>query len=683
MILKASRGSPLELGARLEGSGANFAVYSGSASAMSLVLFDKPGDRRPAREIKFSPEENRTGDVWHLFVEGVSEGALYGFRADGSRLIRDGHRFNPANILLDPYARAVADLQSLPKCVLTRIDDFDWQGVRKPKIPWEKTVIYETHVKGFTAHPSSKVKYPGTYCGVIEKIPYLKDLGITAVEFLPLQEFNHRENPRRNPLTEEVLGNYWGYSTVAFFAPKGSYSSSGDTGEQVVEFKEMVRELHRAGIEVILDIVFNHTAEMGRGGPTYSFRGLDNRAYYLMAEDGRRYLNLTGCGNTFKCSHPAVVDFIVHCLRYWSAVMMVDGFRFDLATIFNRDEKGGWLEDSPVLKRINGDPLLKGVKLISEPWDAAGGYKPGSFGGREWVDWNDRCRDDVRRFWRGDSGSAGRLATRVAGSQDLFAGKGTPLKSLNFITCHDGFTLYDLCSYTKKHNIANGHRNRDGMGENFSRNFGAEGETEDPEILHARLRQAKNFIATLFLSQGIPMILGGDEFLRTQGGNNNAYCQDNDVSWFNWELLAGNREIHRFCREMIKLRRSKPFLKRRNFFTGQALKKNIRPDVLWFKDDGTPQDWGKSRNTLGCFINGRWRASGRGADDDFFLMFNSGEEAVKFKLPPGKPVKEWYVAVDTDAESPHDIFPPGDEPLAESQAEFTIGPLSLSVLVGK
>ncbi len=681
--LKIRRGSPLELGAHLTPEGANFAVYSGRATSMRLGLFEGKGDVEPSMEWELSPLHNRTGDIWHICIQGAGEGALYGFRCDGPRSQREGHRFDPRRILLDPYARAVTDLEGVPKGVLSAWGGFDWEGVGKPRRSWEETVIYETHIRGLTRHPSSGVEHPGSYRGVIEKIPYFKDLGVTAVEFLPLQEFNHRENPRRNPLTGEILGNYWGYSTAAFFAPKGSYCSSGDCGEQVVEFKEMVRELHRAGLEVILDVVFNHTAEMGRSGPVYSFKGLDNKAYYLLGEEGRRYLNLTGCGNTFNCNHPAAARLIVDCLRYWAGEMMVDGFRFDLAAVFHRDAGGGWMDDSPLIRLINEDPVLREVKLIAEPWDAAGGYMTGRLGGSNWADWNDRYRDEVRRFWRGDGGMAGALATRISGSEDLFRGKGTPLCSVNYITCHDGFTLNDLNSYLKKNNFANGHRNRDGPRENFSRNFGEEGESEDLDILKKRIKQAKNFIATLMLSQGVPMVLGGDEFLRTQKGNNNAYCQDNAISWYDWDLLERNAETHRFFREIIKFRRSKPYFQRRNFFTGKIVHNGKRPDVAWYKPDGEPQDWVEGNHTLGCFINGRSAESGRPADDDIFIIYHSGEASIRFRLPRPKRSRRWRLAVDTSAEPPGDIYLSGMEPAVENQREYNVSPLSVVALVGK
>ncbi|MBC8279009.1 MAG: glycogen-debranching protein, partial [FCB group bacterium] len=578
------------MGARVNGGGVNFALYSKHASAVTLALFDSPADTEPCFEFALDHESNRTGEIWHVFVEGLTAGQLYGFRVNGPRGVDHGHRFKPDRILLDPYARAVADLHGLPKSVVVS-DHFDWQGVPKPKIPYGDTVIYETHVKGLTIHPSAGVQNPGTYRGVIEKIPYFKDLGITALELLPVHEFNHQERPRKNPLNGDTLGNYWGYSTIAFFAPKGSYSTSGDCGRQVDEFREMVRELHRAGIEIILDVVFNHTAELNHRGPLYNFRGIDNRSYYLLQKNKMRYLNLTGCGNTFYCNQAASATLIVDCLKYWYSEMGVDGFRFDLATVFNRDRYGDWWEKSPLLEWINNEPSLAGAKLISEPWDASGGYAVGKFGGGKWCDWNDKFRDEVRSFWRGDKGMTGKFATRLSGSQDLFHTKNSPARSINFITCHDGFTLRDLVSYKKKHNRGNGDNNRDGASQNYSMNFGHEGDTPDAKINRKRIRQAKNLIAALFLSQGVPMLLGGDEFFRTQQGSNNAYCQDNEVSWYDWELLKENEELYRFVRGMIRFRREHPSLRRPCFFAGGRGRKNLPPDISWYNPAGNPRRW--------------------------------------------------------------------------------------------
>ena len=681
--MKISNGTPHLLGASPRDGGVNFALYSKYAEAVTLVLFDSAKDIEPCFEFVLDTGLNRTGEIWHVFIEGLFEGRFYGYRVAGPLGVDKGHRFKPGKVLLDPYAKAVTDLHGLPKGVVVG-DRFDWQDVPKPKIPFKDTVIYETHVRGLTIHPSSGVQNPGTYRGVVEKIPYFKELGITALEILPVHEFNHLERPRKNPLTGDTIGNYWGYSTIAFFAPKGSYSSSGDCGQQADEFREMVRELHREGIEVILDVVFNHTAELNHRGPLYNFRGIDNRSYYILQKNKMRYLNLTGCGNTFYCNQAASATLIVDCLKYWYSEMGVDGFRFDLATVFNRDRHGAWWKNSPLLEWINNEPSLAGVKLISEPWDASGGYAVGKFGGRKWADWNDKFRDEVRSFWRGDKGMTGRFATRISGSQDLFHAKGSPLRSVNFISCHDGFTLRDLVSYKKKHNRGNGDNNRDGASQNYSMNFGHEGETSDARINLKRIRQAKNLIATLFLSQGVPMLLGGDEFLRTQKGNNNAYCQDNDITWYNWDLLEENEEIYRFIREMIRFRREYPSLRRPCFFIGGLERKNIPPDIIWYSTEGTPRRWDGNEPALACRISGDRRNTGSPQEcNDLYLIFNPGRRKTGFVLPQLKGRKKWYAAVDTAGIMFEDVFPAGQERMVKSKGRFSVEPRSTVVLESK
>ena len=681
MKLNTSAGSPFCLGAQIVEKGVNFALFSRHADQVKLALFEHSRAAQPSIEIELDPRINRTGDIWHIAVEGIGAGMFYGFKVSGAHNPREGLRFYPRKVLLDPYTRAVTDIGGVPKGVVVN-GDFDWDGTLHPRTPLKDTVIYETHVKGFTCHPSSGVEYPGAYRGVIEKIPYLKELGITAVEFLPLQEFNHRENIRINPETGVPIGNYWGYSPIAFFAPKGSYSASGDTGEQVVEFKEMVRELHRAGIEVILDVVFNHTAEMNYRGSLYSFRGLDNPAYYILRKDKRQYRNLTGCGNTVNCNHPAVTDMIIDCLRYWVSEMRVDGFRFDLATIFHRSPDGEWLENPPVIDRITNDPVLAEAKLISEPWDPRWGYRVGNFGGARWCDWNDRCRDDVRRFWRGDRSTVGAFATRIAGSSDLFRSKGSPLNSINFVTCHDGFTLWDLNCYEKKRNRGNGHNNRDGASHNFGFNFGVEGETDNETVNELRIRQAKNFFATLMLSQGVPMILGGDEFLRTQRGNNNAYCQDNDIAWYNWDLLKENAEFNRFCRMMIAFRTKHPALRRAGFFKGEESGAEINPDIRWYSFEGAPADWKPDNRRLACLIKGNEKAAEQ-IDNDIFIAFNSADSPIEVRIPHLPPEFRWYRAVDTGNTHPDDIYPVGSEPSVSETGRERMELRSLLVLIAK
>jgi len=676
-------GSPFELGAIVTPSGVNFALYSKYADAVSLLIFKGRNDALPALEIELNPKFNRSGDIWHILLKGYGAGTFYGYKVAGPSNEKAGHRFQPHKILLDPYARAVADLTGVPKGVVTE-DKFDWQGVERPRIQLADTVIYETHLRGLTVHSSSEVQHPGTFRGVIDKIDYLKELGVTAVELLPLQEFNHDEGSRRNPLTGEKLRNYWGYSTIAFFAPKASYCSAGDCGQQVVEFQEMVRELHRAGIEVILDIVFNHTAEMNHRGPVYNFRGIDNRAYYLLQPDRRYYQNLTGCGNTFFCNHAAAAQLIVDCLKYWHIVMRVDGFRFDLATIFLRNRQGNWWESAPLAEWIAQEPLLSEVKLIAEPWDAAGGYAVGRFGNRRWCDWNDRFRDEVRCYWRGDQHLVGRLATRISGSQDLFQGKNSPLNSVNFITCHDGFTLRDLVSFNRKHNLANGEGNRDGANQNYSKNFGVEGETDNPRVKNLRLRQAKNFFATLLLSQGVPMILGGDEFFRTQNGNNNAYCQDNELSWYDWRLLKANAELHSFVKRMIAFRRSFPSLRRQRFFAGGRAKVDLPPDVMWYSSSGLPRRWEEREDALICHISGDRRNTGAKKDCcDLYLVFNPARRKIKCSIPLMIRNRIWRLVLDTSAESPNEISHYNSGIPIAANGKFQVSPLSITALAAQ
>lgn len=660
MALKPAAGIPLPLGAHRGCAGVNFAVFSRHATAVSLLLFDSPRDEAPAHSIALDPQCNRTGDVWHVCVDGIGEDVLYAWRVDGPYAPQEGHRFNKHKILLDPHAAALAgtdcwdfacacgdsladggmacsmedDAGAKAKCLLPEAE-FDWEGDHPPAHPWCETVIYETHVRGLTVHPSSAVEHPGTFLGVAEKISHFKALGITAVELLPIQEFYENELTRRNPLTGERLRNYWGYSTVAFFSPKESYGSRSRTGCQVNEFKTMVKALHAAGIEVILDVVFNHTAEGDHTGPTLNFRGLDNRIYYLLKEDGRYYRNYSGTGNTLNCNHPVVRDYILDCLRHWVIGMHVDGFRFDLASVLGRDEHGRLLPNPPLLERIAEDPILSRVKLIAEAWDAGGAYQVGSFPGMRWSEWNGRYRDDVRRFWRGDAGMTGALASRLCGSADIYQHSGkAPLNSINYVTCHDGFTLNDLVSYAVKHNEANGEGNADGANDNHSDNYGIEGPAHDPEVEALRTRQIKNMLATLMLSRGVPMLLGGDEFRRSQGGNNNAYCQDNETSWYDWILLEQYGELFRFVRSLIALRLRFPVLCAERFYTSE--------EIRWFGPDLSAPDWDGPRGLLGCMIHADWNAG-----EALCLLFNATSEAVDFRLPDPPPRQDWKLLLDT------------------------------------
>ncbi len=687
----------MPLGASESEGGVNFALFSRHASRVRLELFDKHADATPARVVDFDSVRNRTGDVWHVWVEGIRPGQLYAYRVDGPYQPEEGHRFNFNKLLLDPFATAISplpdwdfgavrgydpdapeqdlvfskvdDAGAMPKCVFTH-EHFHWHDDRPLKHPWSKTVIYEAHVRGFTIHPSSGVEHRGTYRGLMEKIPYLKELGVTAVELMPVHEFNEHQVPGINPQTGKPLRNYWGYDPVAFCAPKASYSSAGGLGQQKLEFKEMVRALHHAGIEVILDVVFNHTAEGNELGPTLCFRGIDNAIFYTLKADKRYYENYAGTGNTINANHPVVREHILAALRYWVVEMHVDGFRFDLASILGRDGTGKLLANAPLLESIAEDPILRDVKIVAEAWDVAGAYEVGSFSEQRWAEWNGRYRDDVRRFWRGDDGMLGLFASRICGSADIYtsSGKG-PEGSINFVTCHDGFTLNDLVSYRYKHNEANGENNHDGTDANFSENYGAEGETTDAGIEGLRKKQIKNFLLTLLVSRGVPMLLGGDEFRRTQGGNNNAYCQDNETSWHNWSSLERHSEIFRFASGMIAFRSAHPILSKEQFYKDD--------EILWFGPQGGLPDWADPKEKqFACLIH-------EGKQSALYLMFNAGDDALDFTLPPVAQGARWHQAVDTARDSPQDLFAAGDELLCSDQQTYRLGSRSSVIVLAR
>jgi len=702
----------MPLGASLTHEGVNFAVFSRNAAAITLIIFESPERNSPRMEIPLNKRENKTGNIWHCFIRGLEKGTCYLYRADGPYFPEKGLRFNRHKTLLDPYAKAVTDVSNwdYSKCSgfdpnkpghdlnysyeddielqprgIVVDDNFDWQGDTPINYPLRFSVIYETHVKGLTAHPNSGVEHPGTYRGVIEKIPFLKDLGITSLELLPVHEFNENEFPRVDPRSGRKLVNYWGYSTVAFFAPKGSYAADKSHGGQVNEFKLMVRELHKAGIEVILDIVFNHTAEGNEQGPTFCFRGLDNSIYYILNENKRFYQNFSGCGNTVNCNHPVVRTLIMDCLRYWVMEMHVDGFRFDLGSILGRDQAGNIMENPPTLEQIAEDPLLSSTKIIAEAWDAGGAYQVGWFPGGRWAEWNDKYRDNVRRFWRGDPKEARHLATRIAGSSDLYLRDGRkPFHSINFVTSHDGFTMNDLVSYNGKHNEENGEENRDGNDNNLSYNYGTEGLTGDHVINAIRERQIKNFFATLMVSLGTPMILGGDEIARTQNGNNNAYCQDNEISWYDWSLLEKNAGLYRFVKEMISFRLHHPGFMRPEFFSGRGGAYKGIPDISWFNEKGSIIDWDNASRYLALRLLGSKADTLADRDDnDFYIMLNANAEVKNFTIaePPSK--KEWLRAVDTGLTSPDDIHLPGTEARLSSQKIYSVKARSTVILISK
>lgn len=689
-LFSYSAGSPLPQGVNLHKGGVNFALFSRNATRVWLLLFEDIHAAEPLQTIELDPSRHKTGDMWHICVHGVGRGLSYAYCVDGPDAAERGHRFDPRRILVDPYATAVASplhwdfrgfvsgdpsdqengsQRTIVKSLVTE-NNFDWEGDRPLYHPWSDLVIYECHVRGLSKHPSSCARMPGSYLGVIDKIPYLKQLGVTAVEFMPLQEFNPNEITAVHPETGERLRNYWGYNTIAFFAPYEGYGTRLYPGCQVDEFKTMVKALHKAGIEVLLDVVFNHTAEGNETGPTLNFRGLDNSIYYLLEENKRRYKNYSGCGNTLNCNHPVVRSYILDCLRYWVVEMHVDGFRFDLASILGRDQDGNLVPNPPLLEHIAEDPILRDVKLIAEAWDAGGAYLVGRFPGERWSEWNGLYRDDIRRYWRGDSAMAGAFASRLCGSADIYEHSGkAPVNSINFVTCHDGFTLNDLVSYEHKHNLANGENNRDGSNCDFSANYGVEGPSDDPAINRLRLRQMKNFMATLMVSRGVPMVLGGDEFGRTQHGNNNAYCQDNEISWFDWTLAEKNREFLIFVREMISFRRRHPVLSRECFYKPE--------DVSWFNPSGWMPDW-KKDSALGCHIHAKGESG-----EHLCIVANPHSHAVAFLLPHPPESMVWVTTVDTSASPPFDVCQPGQGIPVHRDSSFLVRDRSFMVLVAE
>ena len=657
-IERTGRSSPL--GVTVLPDGVNFSLFSRAASGVNLLFFDRQEDVRPSRVISIDPVINRTYHYWHVFVGGVQPGQLYAYRVQGPSNPASGLRFDPAKVLLDPYGRGVIvpknysreaarlegdNTATAMKNVVVDPDAYDWEGDTPLGRPSSRSIIYELHVRGFTRHPSSGVSEStrGTYAGLIEKIPYLKQLGITAVELLPVFQFDSQDAPPGSV-------NYWGYAPVSFFAPHQAYSSRQDSLGPVSEFRDMVKALHRAGIEVILDVVFNHTAEGDHRGPTLSFRGLDNSTYYILQQDRSRYANYSGTGNTLNANHPIVRRMIVDSLRYWVEAMHIDGFRFDLASILNRDESGNVLPRPPVLWDIESDPALAGTKLIAEAWDAAGLYQVGSFIGDSWREWNGRFRDDVRSFFRGDNGSVVPFADRLIGSPTLYGHKERePEESVNFITCHDGFTLNDLVSYNQKHNEPNGEGSRDGTDDHRSWNCGIEGPTDDPDIERLRDRQVKNFLTVTMLSLGLPMMLMGDEVRRTQQGNNNAYCQDNESSWFDWTLLAKHADVHRFVRLLTARRLLRDWESERPGVTLNQLIQQANKG--WHGVRLHQPDWGDASHSVAL------TAELRKERLLCHLIMNAYWEPMDFELPSaGDGIEHsWLRWIDTSLDSPHDI----------------------------
>jgi isoamylase len=701
-----SKGRYYPLGATLQNDGVNFALYSQHAAEVYLLLFDAPNGE-PAVTIRM---DNRTKYIWHCFVRGLTAGQLYGYKVCGEYNPRHGLRFNEHKLLLDPYAKAIShkfvnkdnlllaynssseskdltpDLRDnyiiAPKSIVVD-DHFDWQNDASPDVSLEKLFIYEVHVKGFTAHPSSGVKHPGTYLGFIEKIPYLQHLGINAVEFLPIHEFYVEDHLRLRGLT-----NYWGYNTIGFLAPELSYSTGSFPGCQVEEFKTLVRELHRAGIVVILDVVFNHSGEGNELGPCLSFKGIDNLTYFSLigppTEPLRYYANYSGCGNSLNVDNPPVLRLVMDSLRYWVEQMHVDGFRFDLASVLGREGKEmGFQKSSAFFEAVSQDPVLNRILLIAEPWDL-GTYQSGNFP-VDWSEWNSRYRDTVRKFIKGDAGQAADMGWRLTGSADLYSDSGrSAYNSINFVTCHDGFTLYDLVSYNQKHNEANGEENRDGTDYNNSYNWGAEGLAADnPGILLLREQLVKNFLCTLLCSSGTPMITGGDEFLRSQRGNNNAYCQDNDISWFNWHQVAANNHIVEFFRKLIALTRRYTILQRRKFYLGRDLDANNIPDLSWFPADGGNPNWGDPElRTLCLQLDGSEEESALG-DYQLFIILHPDYHLQTVQLPELKDKKRWYRVLDTSRPVGEEIMAPGQEVQIDPNDFYLVNPRSTVMLLGK
>jgi glycogen operon protein len=653
------RSSPL--GATFCEGGINFRLFSRSATGVELLLFDRDDDPKPARVLRIDPVTNHTYHYWQLFVPGIKAGQLYGYHVEGQNDPERGRLFDAAKVLLDPYGRGVVvperygreaakhsgdNTVTAMKSVVVDPSAYDWEGDAPLCRPSAQTIIYEMHVRGFTRHPSSGVgeKTRGTYAGLIEKIPYLQNLGITAVELLPVFQFDAQDCPPGKI-------NYWGYAPISFFAPHQAYSSRRDPLGPVDEFRDMVKALHRAGIEVILDVVFNHTTEGDHTGPTLCFRGIDNPTYYML-EAGGRYANYTGCGNTLNANHPVVRRMIVDSLRYWVKEMHVDGFRFDLASILTRDATGQPLPNPPVLWDIESDPALAGIKLVAEAWDAAGLYQVGSFVGDAWKEWNGRFRDDVRNFFRGEPGSVRRVADRLVGSPEIYGHKNRePEESVNFVTCHDGFTLNDLVSYDHKHNEANGEGNRDGANDNFSWNCGIEGPSDDPAVDKLRNRQVKNFFAATVMSLGVPMILMGDEVRNSQRGNNNAYCQDNELSWLDWALLDKHADVHRFVSLLCARRMLREVEHER-----QGVSLNVfihQSNQAWHGVKLHQPDWSDQSHSVAFGAEPReWGLF-------FHFILNAYWEPLDFELPPPRDgyTKLWRRWVDTALDSPHDIVP--------------------------
>ncbi len=685
--LKRRRGQRFPPGATDTGRGVNFSIFSRNATRVELLLFHKADDGQPFQTFELDPDENRTFFFWHIFVAGAQPGLYYSWRVHGPHDEAHGLRFDGSRELLDPWAREVStglwdrraaaagDAGSSIRARIVPRDDYDWEGDRPLNRSLRDAVIYELHVGGFTRHASADVDAPGTFRGLIEKIPYLKSLGVTDVELLPVMAFDEQDVPEA--VAERGLKNYWGYSPYAFFAPHPAFAAGSDARN---EFRDLVKALHRAGIGVILDVVLNHTAEGNEHGPVINFKGIGNEFFYhLDPEDRSRYRDFSGCGNTINCNHPLVARYLLQCLEFWVREMHVDGFRLDLASVLSRGEDGEPMYHAPALWSIEFSDVLQWTTLIAEAWDAAGLYQVGDFPGFRWAEWNGRYRDVVRRFLRGDSGMTAELATRIAGSSDFYADAGrTPANGINFITCHDGFTLRDLVSYNDKHNRSNGEENRDGTSDNWSWNSGAEGETGDTRISRLREQRARNFITVLMLSQGVPMLLAGDEVLRTQRGNNNAYCQDNETSWFDWSLVERNADMLRFTRGLIALRHRHPSLRRARFVAADP-PNGDPPGIVWYGATLEAPDWDDPENRVLCFtVNGL-----RPDEPPLHVMINLSDDTLVLPLPalpaPAQARRyTWRLVVDTSRTPPEDLTAP-DALTANEAPDHELPPHAIAV----
>lgn len=668
--MEINRGFPFPFGVTSQAEGMNFAIYAKDIEKISLCFFEENNRGQAFHEFELNPSSNKTGDVWHALVKGLPPVYAYAYR------IVPGNQKDTSYLILDPYANCVAsdanwhdqssqEVSYRPIGKVVAQQSFDWENDVHPNIPMNDLIIYEMHVRGFTYHPSSQAEHRGTFRGIIEKIPYLKELGINAIELMPIHEFNEREVLQINPENKQKLHNYFGYSTVNFFSPMNRYASRSDGGQALVEFKNMVKELHRNGLEVILDVVFNHTFEGNEKGPISSFKGLNARAYYMINEQGA-YLNFSGCGNTFNCNHAVARDLILACLRYWFLEMHVDGFRFDLASIFNRASDGTPLEHGTLAEAIAQDPILASTKMIAEPWDPGGLYQVGGFAGKNqrWLEWNGKYRDVVRNFIKGTPHQKKVFAGVISGSQELY-GAGSPINSINFITAHDGFSLRDLVSYNEKHNMLNGEENRDGLNENLSWNCGFEGTTNSKKVNNLRKKQMRNFHLALMISQGVPMVLMGDEYGHTRNGNNNAWCQDNELNWFLWNRLEEEKEFFRFYRSLIHFRKNHPLLRRNGFFEEK--------DVKWHGLNPDQPDWDNDNRVVAFSLNFP------NGEPGLYMAFNASHVYHNLVFPNPGEEKAWKWVVNTANLPPTDFYDDNDVHKVEN-LNFRMHPYSSIML---